>query len=485
MPLLTPEQYLESVEKLKPKVYVAGKLVTNIMEHPVTKTIINTNAKVYELALDPQYKEIMTATSHLTGEIVNRCNHVLRSAKDVEMRMESALLISQFIGTCNYRCPGADSLSALAAVTYEMDQKLGTKYEERFNKYLKHIQNEDLSVSGALTDAKGDRNLRPTQLEDPDMYVHVSERHDDGIIVRGAKVNQSGAIAAHETIVLPGRGLRQGEEDYAVAFALPNGAEGVTYITQFTPFSAERMYAEETDGLGNPDFGVRETCMLILDDVFIPWDRVFMCGEVGHAGKTIANFAKAHRMNCGGACKVGFADLIIGGTATVADQLGIAKAPHIIKGLAEMVRIRETLYACSTAAALKSREAVPGSGIYLPHDMFSNICKLNCAEGFWDIVKIAGDIAGGLVVTLPAHEELKNPDTKDYVKKYLKAVSPAEDRMRMTRFLQNWVAGLHAVGVWHGAGSPQAQWIAMSRLGDMERKKKLAKDLVGLETETE
>jgi 4-hydroxybutyryl-CoA dehydratase/vinylacetyl-CoA-Delta-isomerase len=478
---MTPEQYMESVAKFKSNVYVGGEKVDNILDHPVTRTVVDANSKCYELALNPQHKAIMTATSHLTGDNISRCNHICRSIQDVELRMEMGLLTSQTIGTCNYRCVGADALGALSTVTYEMDRELGTEYETRFNKYLEMVQQQDLAVSGALTDPKGDRQLRLSELKDPDLYVRISEKRNDGIVVRGAKIHQSGAIAAHETIVLPGRALRPGEEDYAIAFAFPNGADGVTYISQYTPFTAERILAKDKTELGNPDFGVRETCMVVFDDVFIPWDRVFMCGEVDFAVKTISRFARIHRMVCGGACKVGFADLIIGGTATLTEQLGVAKAPHVRQNLAEMMLIRETLYACATAAAYKSEEEVPGSGTFLPNALYGNISKLNCADGFWEIMKLAGDIAGGLTVTLPSHKELENPATKEYVEKYLRAASPAESRMRMTRFIQNWTAGLHGVGTWHGAGSPQAQWIAMSRLVDMEEKKKMAKTIVGLE----
>jgi len=312
------------------------------------------------------------------------------------------------------------------------------------------------------------------------MYVRVVEKRDDGIIVRGAKMHQSGAIAAHEHVVIPGTAFRKGEEEYAVAFAIPSGSKGVTYICQYTPQDAERLTAENQYHLGNPIYGIRETCMIVFDDVFVPWDRVFMCGEVEFTGTLVSRFAKTHRMSCGGACKVGFGDLMIGAAHAVIDYLGVSDAPHIREKLIEMVKINETLHACAIAAAFKGVEEPEGSGIYLPDRIFSNIARLNCAEGFWRLMALLGDVCGGLAATMPSEKELKNPETSEYIKKYLKARVPAEKRMRITKFIQNWVAGTHGVATWHGAGSVEAQKIEIYRTVNFEEKRKLAENLAGI-----
>ncbi|MGB9905298.1 MAG: 4-hydroxyphenylacetate 3-hydroxylase N-terminal domain-containing protein, partial [Desulfotomaculales bacterium] len=235
----TAREYVESLRALNPRIFLGGRQV-NLLENPVTMTVVRANARVYELSREPEHREVMTAVSPYTGGRISRCLHIAASTADLEKRAEMALLTSQVLGTCNYRCVGADVLNALAGVTWEMDRDLGTEYHRRFLAYLRHLQENDLAVSGAVTDAKGDRSKRPAQQPDPDVYVHVAEKRPDGIVVRGAKVSQSGAIAAHETVVIPTMGMREGEEDFAVAFAVPNGAPGITYICQYNPFSAER-----------------------------------------------------------------------------------------------------------------------------------------------------------------------------------------------------------------------------------------------------
>jgi len=483
MALKTAKEYLDSMKKLSPHVYCGGKWVKNLLNNKVTRSMVMANAEMYALAEDPKNKEVMVATSHLTGEPINRNLNVARNIHDLDMRQEMALLTSQTVGTCNYRCVGCDALNSLAATTWEMDRDLGTKYNENFNKWLKYAQDNDLAVSGAITDAKGDRKKRPSEQQEPDTFVHLVEKRQDGIVVRGIKVSQSGAIGSHETLVLPGGALREGEEAFALAFAVQNSAPGITYICQYNAYSAEREFCEEESELGNPIYGQRETSTMVFENVFIPWERVFLCGETKYCGRMVTRFAKAHRMNCGGACKVGFADLIIGGTMLAAEYIGVEKVPHIQEKIIDMVRLSETSHACAIAAAMRGREEPKGSGVFLPDDLFGNAAKLNIAHGFWEIIKNAGDIGGGLVVTAPKLKDLENPEVGPMLKKAFASAAPAEKRLKVAKFLQHWAAGLHGAGTWHGAGAPQTQRFMISVLTNFDAKKKMAKKIMGMKEE--
>lgn len=480
MTLKSREEYLQSLKERSHKVYINGKRLDSLFDNPSTLSMLESNGKIYDLALEPEHEEVMCATSTLTGEKVNRNLHISSSREDLEKRAEMALLSSQKLGTCNYRCVGCDVLNSLASVTWEIDQKKGTDYNKRFKEYLKYAQENDLAISGAVTDAKGSRKKSILE-EDPDMHVHISQYKDDGIVVRGAKLHQSGAFASHETLVIPGGFNRPGEEKFAVAFAVDNRSEGITFINQYNAMSAERDQTENIWELGNPLYGQRETCMMIFEDVFIPYERVFLQGETEYTGKIISGFAKIHRMNCGGACKVGFADIIIGASKLATEYSGTDKIPHIREKLTDMIRISETARACTVAAALKGKEEPVGSGVYMPDEVFGNVSKINIADGFWQLMALAGDIAGGLVVTMPSLKDLENPETKHYIEKYLRAEAPAEKRMKITKVLQNWTAGLHGPGTWHGAGSPQTQKVSLYRAVDLEKKVKIAAEIAGLD----
>ena len=481
MAMKTEKEYRERVDTLRPKLFFGGKKVERLNDHPISKGVIDATARVYELTEDPEYADIMTAKSHLTGEPISRALHIHQSKEDLFKRLDMARLSSQKLGTCNYRCPGNEMLPSLAATTWEIDHDKGTDYHQRFNEYMRYAQGNDLVVSGSVTDPKGDRSKRPLD-QDPDLYVHVVEKRADGIIVNGAKQHATGAYAADETLVLPGLSCRRGEEDYALAFVIPNGTEGVTYIGQYNPFSVEREHEKDARVLGNPIYGQRETCLIVFDNVFVPWDRVFMCGEVEYTQKFITRFAKTHRMNCGGACKVGFMDLIIGATKLMAEYNGLSNASHIAQKITRMLQLNDTSLACATAAAYFGKEEPEGSGVYMPDETMGNIAKLNTNDGFWEVMALAGDIAGGIPATMPSEKELDNAEVKDYVAKYLKAAAPADQRMRIARFLQNWVAGLHGVGTHQGSGPSQSQYVSIYRVADLESKKKMALDLANSRT---
>lgn len=482
MAVKSPEHYLKRAKAMRPRVFMDGKPVEDITEHPVTRTVVEANLASYEWALDPEGGKVLTRPSHLTGEPCNIYNTLNRSTDDLIQRAAAGLYAAEHLGTCIYRCVGCDAFNSLAATTYEMDQALDTSYHGRLMEFLRYVQDEDLTVAGAMTEPRGRRDQKLQQWTDPDLSLHVVDRNDKGIVVRGAKINISGAYACDWTIVMPSGARRPGEEDYAVSFAVPNGEKGVTYICQYTPYSAERELAEDPWELGNPRFGQRETSMIVFEDVFVPWERVFLCGETRYAGRIVTRFAQIHRMVCGGSCKVGFGKILIGAARLIQEYKGLEKVPHINDQMTEMITLLETVRACSKAAAIEGKEVVPGSGVYVPDDLLGNVSKLNICNAFWRMMALAGDIGGGLLVTMPSLKELKNPETRRYLEKFYSfgADVPAENILKITKLLQNWTAGLHGVGTWHGAGPVQAQKIMVQRLADYEEMKELAMKMAGI-----
>ena len=483
MALKTAEEYKESIGKINYKAFIGGKRIENVLEHPNTRPTIETVAKTYELTVDPEYEELMTTTSHLTGEKISRWTHVPGSVDDLVKRRQMNILISPKTGNCYPNCGGTMSLQTLASVTYAMDQKLGTEYNKRFNNFLRYMQENDLSANQVMTDAKGDRSKRPLEQEHPDFYLHIVKKTADGIVVRGAKTGPEGCCAVHEHLVGPYMLFREGEEDYAVCFAVPAGTKGLTYIFQDAPMEVERRESGDIRTLGSPIYGEGLSSMYIFDDVFIPWERVFMCGEIEFIGELLAKSDIAFTNLCAGSCKVGWMDVIIGAAQTIAEYNGVSRAAHVVDKITEMIRIRETSNACGAAGALSGREEPPGSEVYLPDAVFSLMANLNTWSRFPELALLAADLAGGAVVTMPSLSELQNPETSQYVKKYLKGIAsvPTEDRMRMLKLLQHWTAGPAAARVWH-VGMPRAHLSSLyqrSRAG-LEEKKKLAKELAGI-----
>ena len=481
MALKTAQQYEESLRKLNFKVYLQGELVKSPVDHPMIRPSMNSVKMTYELAQDPQYADLMTATSHLTGKKVNRFCHLHQSTDDLVKKVKMQRLLGQKTAACFQRCVGMDAVNAVDSTTFEMDQKLGTKYHDRFNKFLLKMQEEDWTVDGAMTDPKGDRGLSPSKQVDPDLFVHVVEKREDGIVVSGAKAHQTGAINSHWILVMPTISMTKEDADYAVSFCAPADAEGIFYIYGRQSCDTRKLEGGDID-VGNKQFGGHEALM-VFDNVFIPWENVFMCGESEFSGMLVERFAGYHRQSYGG-CKVGVGDVLIGAAATAAEFNGAAKASHVKDKLIEMMHLNETLYACGIACSAEGHKTA--SGNYIIDLLLANVCKQNVTRFPYEIARLAEDIAGGRMVTMPSDKDLRHPEIGKVVEKYFRGVASVstENRMRILRLIENITLGTAAVGYrtesMHGAGSPQAQRIMIARQGNLDKKKELAKAIAGI-----
>jgi 4-hydroxybutyryl-CoA dehydratase/vinylacetyl-CoA-Delta-isomerase len=488
--LMTGAQYIESLRKLKTRVYMFGEQVENWVDHPIIRPSINCVAMTYELANDPEYVDLMTAKSSLTGETINRFSHLHQSTDDLRKKVKMQRLLGQKTASCFQRCVGMDAFNAIYSTTFETDKKYGTEYHKRFTEYLKFVQENDLTIDGAMTDPKGDRSKSPSAQEDQDMFLRIVEKRADGIVVRGAKTHQTGSINSHEHLVMPTISMTEEDKSFAVCFAVPSDAEGIFMIYGRQSCDTRKLEAGADVDLGNKNFGGQEA-LVVFDDVFIPTDRIFLCEEWDFAGMLVERFAGYHRQSYGG-CKVGVGDVIIGAAALAADYNGANKASHIKDKLIEMTHLNETLYCCGIAC---SAEGYPTeAGNYSIDMLLANVCKQNVTRFPYEIVRLAEDIAGGLMVTMPSEKDFKsevkvgkNGETIGEVcNKYFKGspVATTEERMRVLRFIENIALGAAAVGYrtesMHGAGSPQAQRIMIARQGNIEAKKELAKVIAGI-----
>ena len=482
MSLMTGAEYIESLRKLKTKVYVLGERVENFVDHPIVRPSINSVAMTYDLAQQDEYKDLMTAKSNLTGETVNRFCHLHQSTDDLVKKVKMQRLVGQKTATCFQRCVGMDAFNAVYSTTFEIDKAHGTHYHENFVKYLKFVQENDLTVDGAMTDPKGDRGLSPSKQEDPDLFLHIVERRPDGIVVRGAKAHQTGSINSHEHLIMPTIAMKEEDKAYAVSFAVPTDAEGLLMILGRQSCDTRKLEENADVDLGNKNFGGQEA-LVVFDDVFVPNDRIFLCEEYEFAGMLVERFAGYHRQSYGG-CKVGVGDVLIGAAAVAADYNGVPKASHLKDKLIEMIHLNETLYCCGIACSAEGKKTEAGN--YEIDLLLANVCKQNVTRFPYEICRLAEDIAGGLMVTMPSAKDFNSPEVGDICKKYFKGVAsvPTEDRMRILRLIENMCLGASAVGYrtesMHGAGSPQAQRIMISRQGNLEAKKKLAKTIAGI-----
>lgn len=474
----TSAEYRTDMKKMKPNLYIGGERVGR--DDPRIKPGMNVMSVTFDLAQDPQWDELLTATSSLTGEKINRFTHLPQNAHDLIQKQKMVRLLCQRVGGCIQRCMGMDAVIALSIATKEMDDKYGTGYHRRFMDYLKVYQRKDLAGTCAQTDMKGDRIKRPSEQADPDAYVHVVEIRDDGIVVRGAKISITMAAYADEIIVIPTRAMREEDKDYAVAFAIPADWEGIHLITR--PVSVR-----ERKEIKCPfaEMGVSDS-VIVFDNTFIPRERVFMCKEWEFGRRLALLFADSHRHSYSG-CKPAVSDILCGAACLVAEANNIEKVSHVREKLSEFAGAAELSYAAGVAAAVYGEKT--SSGTFFPNSIYANVGRRLTGETIFHEFNLLVEIAGGLAVTLPYEDDFNSEKTKAWLDKYImrNPKIPPEVAHRIWRLVENLTASSMAAwyeiaGV-HGGGSPIMETIALNLEYDYESKKNIAKYLAGIDKE--
>ena len=475
MGIETGEDYVASLRGRGLHVLYKGEWIEEPVDHPVIRPSIAAVAMTYDLAI--HQPELATAHSSLAGQRVNRFLHITESAADVVAQNHMQRRLGQLTGTCFQRCVGMDAFNALYSVTYDMDQAGPSTYHPRLRAFLRDRQLANHVVGGAMTDPKGDRSRGPSDQDDPDVFVHVVERRDDGVVIRGAKAHQTGRLNSHWMVVMPTMRLREGDGSYAISCAVPVDAAGITYVLGRQ--SCDSRALEGVDQ-GNATYAGQEA-LVIFDDVFVPTEHIFMDGEVQWSAELVERFTTYHRRSY--VCKTGLGDVLIGAAAQIAADNGVPGASHIQDKLVEMTHLKETIYGTGIAASHASTERDAGN--WEPDPMLANVCKHNVTRFPFELGRLAQDVAGGLVATGPSELDLDHPEVGPMVQRLLQGRSgaPTKRRLRVLRLIENMTMGRNAVGYLteslHGAGSPQAQRIQIRRMMDVEGKMALARDLAG------
>lgn len=477
MTLKTKERYVESIRDLHADVTMLGKRVPDVTKNGFTRLALEGIGSIYDLARDPRYRDSLTRRAG--REPFNVYCSIHGSREDLVNRVRVARFLCQRTGVCTAsRCCGWDAMNALWHTTFEMDARNGTDYHRRLHRFIARVRREDLTVAGALTDPKGVRSLKPKHQPDPDVYLRVVEERKDGIVIRGAKTMIGGAVGSHEILVQPGTAFSEAERDHAVAAAVPLNAEGVVQVVD-RQMGDERKLDDGFDK-GNVRFGSSES-LVLFDDVFVPRDRVFMCGEHDFTGDAVSKFVLLHRMTLGG-CLAGCGDVLTGAAALLAEYNGLSRP--LTDRFVEMTYLSESLFAQALGAAYEG-QATP-SGAWFPDPLLANVTKTSVTRLPYEIQRLAEDVGGGMVSCMPSERDLRADRIGGLVDKYYRGLKDvtAEKRLRAARLLESMVFGPGKLSTlcMHGGGSPAAASLGIRQLADLERKKELARRLAGIDT---
>ena len=469
----TSKEYKQSLKKMRPNIYKFGELIKDVTTHPATKRTVEGHAQIFEAAQKKEYKDILTTKSSLTGKQIVRYLSLIHSPEDMIANVRMKRLMFNLTGTCTGgRCAGFNGINAMWTTTYDMDNELGTDYHKRMKNWLIDAQDNDITISGALTDPKGDRSKSPSKQKDIDMNLHLVEKKDNGIVVKGAKVMICGVAAANEIFVIPGSGLKEEDKNYALSFVIPRDIENLTIVETRRPSDSREL----EEGFDIPvNIGGITQAYLLFESVFVPKERVFMCGEFTQSLRAVMNFIAPYRAAIGG-CVAGQGDVMIGAAALMARANGLSEKVFRDK-ITQMIINNETTFGMGIAAGALGKKHP--SGVWIPDQLLSNVNKVHVARLPYETKRITQDIAGGIAETgcLPSCKDINDPRYGDLLKKYLKANCSGENRAKIARLVEWLTIGAGVPGCMHGGGSPDGAKLVINSKTDIEHYIELAKRL--------
>jgi 4-hydroxybutyryl-CoA dehydratase/vinylacetyl-CoA-Delta-isomerase len=480
MGLETRDNYLAALKELRPNIYKFGELIEDVTTHPATKRTVESHALNYDAANDPELADMYTATSIFTGERILRWNSMMQSSDDLITNMKIKRQNFRRTGSCTGAvCVGWNAQNVLWAVTQEMDEEFGTDYQQRLKNWILSAQSKGLAVTGALTDAKGDRSLKPSQQPDPDTNLRVVKVRDDGIVIRGAKVMIAGTAASQEIFLLPGGTYGEADQDYALACVVPRDIEGLTIVEATHP--SDRRELEATADVEVPDTGVTQA-YLLFEDVFVPKERVFMCKEYKYAAKFIQYFTANYRA-CIGACVSGQGDVMIGAAILMARANGLSTNTFMSK-LVDMSTKNQTTYGLGVGACVMGSRHPSGSWFADPLTAHTN--KVLVATLPYEVKRLTQEIGGGVTETgcMPSYQDFTHPEYGHLLQKYLKAgACSAGSRFKAARLAEWLTVGAGIPGCMHGGGSPDGAKLVVRFTTPMEEYVNYARKIMNIEEE--
>ncbi|NPV71492.1 MAG: 4-hydroxyphenylacetate 3-hydroxylase [Firmicutes bacterium] len=476
MALKTRQVYLQSLREMRPNIYKFGRLIEDVTTDQATRRTVESHARAFDAAYDPKYADLFTTTSSFSGEKIHRFNSMMTSLDEIMANSRLKRAMYRLTGTCTGGlCVGWNAQNVMWAVCHDIDREFGTRYQERLRDWITMAQDKGLVVAGALTDAKGDRSLRPSQQADLDSNLRVVEVREDGIVIRGAKVMICGVAASNEVFILPGGAYGEADQDFAVACVVPRDIDGLTIVETRRPSDGREL----ENGFDVPETGITQA-YLLFENVFVPNERVFMCKEHKYTGKIIEYFTANYRA-CIGACVAGQGDVMIGAAMLMARANGLSHKTFANK-LVDMAVNNETTYGVGIGAMALGRQHPAGP--WISDSLMAHTNKVHVATLPYETKRLCQDIGGGIVETgcFPSSEDFNSPSYGHLVKKYVKAGAPsAETRARAARLVEWLTLGAGVPGCMHGGGSPDGARLVVRARTPMEEFAGYAKAIAGID----
>ncbi len=427
----TGDHYRESIRDGR-DVWIDGERVDDVPSHPAFKPIVDVRARIYDMAHEAAYRDIMSYEDSERGERNAVGVKLPREQQDWHDKRASVNAVMRDIGGVVTRV-GDETVGEMWSLWDGQDvlNEVDPQFSQNIERHVLKVLHEDPFHVSGNTDPKGDRSKRP-QDQDPDMLLHVVKETDAGIVVRGAKY-ETAAAYANQAFVKPTI-ANWGDaklSDYAVGFLCELNEPGIKHIcrTGFSGRAPERDYPlsnrfDEVDAL------------VIFDNVLIPWENVFFYRHT-HAATFIRGtlhrysaFSFVQRIET-------LADMMIGAALFNVRQTGLDKQPAVREKLASLACYREGINAHLTAAIATATRSP--AGLLMPNQSLLYTGRVLACTQLPAMMHLTRELCGGQICVTPDSASFEAPDLKPWLDKYYTVNDHwlAEDRRKLLAFARD------------------------------------------------
>jgi 4-hydroxyphenylacetate 3-monooxygenase len=426
----TGQQYIKGLQDQEREVWLRGERVKDVTTHPELSNGMRAIASLYDMQHDPALRDDMTYVSPTSGERVGLSFIVPRTRQELEQRRDMMLRWAR--ATCGMMGRSPDFMNVTFAAwagAAEYFSRNRPEFGENIRRYYEYIRENDLTLTHSLINLQRNRAVSGAFNLQEGTALQVVRETDAGIVVRGARVLATlGPLADEIAVYSPRLGrMTEGHSPFAMNFAIPCGTPGVRFLCRES-FDLGRSRFEHPLGSRFEEMD----CVVFFDDVLVPWERVFLLGDVGLVnGTALATHSSAHSAHQGAAKNVAKCEFVLGVALLMTRTLGNADLPHSEERLGELMMYTELMKACMRASEADAQ--LDEWGVMCPDGLPVEITRNLFTSAYPRMVEILQLLGSSSFMIAPTEGDFRGPLGPD-IEQYLATdTATARDRVKLFR----------------------------------------------------
>jgi 4-hydroxyphenylacetate 3-monooxygenase len=426
----TGQQYIQGLRDQEREVWLRGERVKDVTTHPGLASGVQAIASLYDMQHDPKLRDEMTYVSPATGERVGLSFIIPRTKDELERRR--VMMLHWARATCGMMGRSPDFMNVTFAAWGAAEGYFAQSrpaFGQNMRRYYEYIRENDLTLTHSLINLQRSRNASGVFNLQEGTALQVIRETDAGIVVRGARILATLGPMSDEIAVYSPRLARHTEKHspFAVNFAIPCGTPGLKFLCRES-FDLGRSHFDHPLGSRFEEMD----CVVFFDDVLVPWERVFVLGDVDLInGTAMTTHSSAHTAHQGAAKNLAKCEFVLGVALHMTETLGNAHLPHSEERLAELMMYTELMRACIRSA--EADATLDEWGVMCPVPLQVELTRNLFMTAYPRMAEILELLGSSSFMIVPSEVDFQSPLAPD-IEQYLATdTRSARDRVKLFR----------------------------------------------------